>query len=88
MTSGKSKYRDTLRVLMTLSTVGIEIGVAVGIGFGVGHYLDGRWGTKPWLTILLGLCGLIAAGRALYRLVRRLQRFQQELEKGQDDRPA
>ncbi len=77
-----SPRRDLFKVLMTMSTAGIEMGAAVGIGFGIGHYLDGRWGTHPWLVLGFGSCGLTAAGRALYGLIRRLKRLQDELSRG------
>lgn len=45
---------------MRLAQVGTML-VAPMLGFGaVGYYLDGRWGTKPWLMVaglVLGMAG-------------------------------
>jgi len=72
--SEQNKWRRSLGVLLGLSAVGIEMGAAVGIGIGLGYYLDRKLGTTPWLLLFLSVCGLGAAGRALWRLIRRLQK--------------
>lgn len=72
--SEQGKWRRTLGVLFGLSAVGIEMGAAVGIGIGLGYYLDRKLGTAPWLLLLLSVCGLAAASRALLRLIRRLKK--------------
>ncbi len=61
------------RQLVTYGTIGLEFGIAVAIGILLGHWLDGKFGTKPWLMLLLMFCGLAAAGRDLYRLVKRAE---------------
>ena len=82
--SGQDKWRQTLGVLMSLSAVGIEMGAAIGIGVGLGYYLDRRLGTGHWLLLFFGVSGLVAAGRALARLIRRLQKPLVDEEKGED----
>ena len=82
--SGGDKWRQTLGVLMSLSAVGIEMGASIGIGVGLGYYLDRRLGTGHWLLLFLGVCGLIAAGRALARLIRRLKQPLVGEEEGKD----
>ena len=41
--------------------------VAVGIAGGAGYWLDGRLHTTPLLTILLGLLGVLAGMREVFR---------------------
>ena len=48
-------------------TAGTELTVAVVLGFFCGRWLDGRFGTDPWL-MLLGAFGGISLG--LYLLIR------------------
>jgi F0F1-type ATP synthase assembly protein I len=37
------------------------MGVAIGIGWGLGYWLDGKYGTGPWL-MLVGLLFGVGAG--------------------------
>lgn len=56
--------RDTLRALREMayfSSLGLQVALSIFIGLGAGVYLDGRWQTAPWLT-LVGLGLGIAAG--------------------------
>ncbi|GAB6153345.1 AtpZ/AtpI family protein [Desulfosporosinus burensis] len=45
-------------------------GLVIG-GFFLGRYLDTRWGTEPWLMILLMLLGLILGGSYLVVILKR-----------------
>ena len=40
------------------SSIATTLAGLVGGGYLLGHYLDARWGTKPWLTLGLMLSGL------------------------------
>lgn len=44
----------------------------VGGGYLLGKYLDNRWGTEPWLQIVLILIGLILGGSYLVVTLRKL----------------
>ncbi len=46
---------------------GTELVVSVLAGFLVGQWLDGKWGTGPWLMLLGALSGI---GIGLYQLIR------------------
>jgi F0F1-type ATP synthase assembly protein I len=52
--------RPPLAEAMRLAQVGtMLVAPMLGLG-GVGYFLDGRWGTKPWLMVaglLLGMAG-------------------------------
>ena len=47
--------------------VGFQLAFAVVGGLLLGHYLDGKWGTGPWLA-LLGLT--LGSAGGLYNLIR------------------
>jgi F0F1-type ATP synthase assembly protein I len=50
-----------------MSSIGIEMALCTVIGWGMGHWLDGRLGTRPVLTIIFFLCGVAAGFKALIR---------------------
>lgn len=47
------------------------MGASIGIGVALGIYLDKRFGSEPWLTIIFFGFGLVAAFRAFFRLVKK-----------------
>ena len=55
---------------LKFSTMGLEMGAAVVIGLLAGIFLDRKFGTYPWLTLLFLCFGFAAAGKALVRAVR------------------
>lgn len=61
------------------SFIGIEFGVSVVIGYFIGSWLDSRFDTSPWLTLVFILLGLASASRDLFRLARRYKREQDTL---------
>lgn len=38
--------------LVRLSSVGLVLAICVGLGAGLGVWLDNRWGTNPWMTVV------------------------------------
>jgi ATP synthase protein I len=63
-----SKTRGYYRTL-SASSVGLELAVSVILCMLVGRWLDGKWGTTPWLMIAGVVLGFTAGMRALYRHV-------------------
>lgn len=60
----------TLRTLGQLSTVGMSFVLALVLGFGGGYWLDGRFGTGPWLAFLGFFLGLAAGVLNVYRVLK------------------
>jgi ATP synthase protein I len=56
------------------ASLGLEMGLCIAIGVGIGYFLDSRFGTRPWLLLFFLLCGIAAAGKAVYDAARRAQR--------------
>lgn len=54
---------------MALSSVGVVLAVSVAIGVYVGNWLDHRWGTEPWLTVVGLLLGSAAGFMELWRVI-------------------
>ena len=65
--------KKTIRTLGYLSTVGLAMALSVGIGAFAGHYLDGIFGTKPWLLILFLCFGVAAAFRNLHIMYKKVK---------------
>lgn len=57
----KKETRHYIKELAYFSTIGLSVALSIFIGLAIGVYLDRRWETTPWLTLIfLGLG--IAAG--------------------------
>lgn len=61
---------------LRFSTVGLEFGIGAALGYWAGSWLDERYGTKPYLALVLLLLGIAAAFASLIRRVREIQREQ------------
>ncbi|MBI3397840.1 MAG: AtpZ/AtpI family protein [Deltaproteobacteria bacterium] len=59
-----------LKRLVWVSTAGISMVVATFVGLYIGVYLDKIFSTKPWLTIIFLIIGIIAGFRNLYSLIK------------------
>ena len=58
--------------LIRVSSVGLELGISVIIGLIIGDYLDGLFGTKPWLLLVFLIIGLITGFRSVLRLLKKV----------------
>jgi ATP synthase protein I len=67
------------------ATVGLDLGLSVLVGLYAGWWLDRRFDTSPWLT-LLGLSFGVAAGfRALWRALQQANREAEQIEREERD---
>ena len=69
----------------SVGSLGIEMGLSVAIGYFLGSWLDGRFGTQPWLTILFLLCGIAAAFLAIFRIAGEARRAMQAKDEDERD---
>jgi ATP synthase protein I len=71
------KKRDWryIRELAYFSSLGLQVALSIFIGFGVGRYLDKRFDTDPWLTVVFFLLGVAAAVRNLGLAIKKLRKF-------------
>lgn len=58
--------KNLIRTLGYLSTVGLAMALSIGIGALIGNYLDGKFGTEPWLLIVFTGFGIAAAFKNLH----------------------
>ncbi len=63
--------QKTLIQIAHVSSVGIGMAVAIFGAMFVGVYLDKKFETGPYLTVILLIMGIIAGFRNFFRLVKR-----------------
>jgi ATP synthase protein I len=56
------------------SAIGLEMGLSVAIGVALGYFLDRYFGTRPWLTLIFLIIGVIAGFRSLFRLMKDIEK--------------
>ena len=66
--------RTNWKAAGSYSTVGLEMALSVLFGMLAGQWLDGRYGTSPWLAGIGFLFGVVAGFRFLWRAARRMQK--------------
>ncbi|MDC0749133.1 AtpZ/AtpI family protein [Polyangium mundeleinium] len=86
--NGKERKRppkvEEWRGVGSLGTIGLEVVLSIAFGYFGGRWLDGKFGTEPYLAVL-GFCfGIGAAVRAFQRALREMkaQAEREEREQG------
>ncbi|MCE5336444.1 MAG: AtpZ/AtpI family protein [Desulfobacteraceae bacterium] len=74
----KKEDRKSFMQAVMASTIGYQVAFAPFIGIGIGVYLDSRFGTLPYLTIIFLILGIFAGARNYYRFAK------QQQEEGKD----
>lgn len=68
----------TLRSASLLLAIPTLLIVSPLVGFFVGGWLDRRFKTSPWITVVGLVLGFVAAGRETYRIYRRYMAEEEE----------
>jgi len=71
------KKRDWryIRELAYYSSLGLQVALSILIGYGIGTYLDSKFRTGPWLTVVFFVLGVAAAGRNIGLAIKKLRNF-------------
>lgn len=80
----KGLDRDYWNNLLRASLVGIHLVTATFVGLAVGYYLDKWLGTKPWLTMIFLLLGIVAGFKNMYQEVKHIQHSEAKKDKKGD----
>jgi len=70
--------RETRRAFKDLayySSLGISVSLAIFIGLGLGVWLDRKFGTSPWLTLIFLVLGIIAGFRNIALVIKRARKL-------------
>ncbi len=70
--SGDKKPSGYAQIALLASVPAILVAGPL-IGFFAGKWLDGRFGTEPYVMIAGVVLGFVAAGREIYHLVKKAQ---------------
>lgn len=74
------KVTSTWRVVGDALQLGASIVLAIFIGAALGYWLDGKFGTFPYLSIIFFLLGVAAAARNVWVEVRKQLRSEKDRE--------
>ncbi|MFH1980524.1 MAG: AtpZ/AtpI family protein [Pseudomonadota bacterium] len=71
----KKETRRDLREWAYYSSLGLQVSLSVVIGLGAGVFLDRKFDTAPWLTLILLLMGIIAGFRNIGLAIRKSRKL-------------
>jgi len=77
----RTKQLRRARIWLDVSIIGIQFPVAIALGYFFGRWLDGLFGTAPWLMIIFALLGIAAGFVNLFRITAQAGRAEQRIEK-------
>lgn len=73
----KNKHSESMGIAYMM---GIHLVSGVIVGIVMGYYLDKFFDTKPWLTLVFLVFGIIAGYRNMFREMARIQRKEAEAD--------
>ena len=62
----RSKNYEFFRAIGHFSQIGVTMAASILIGVLLGKYLDGLFGTSPWLLLIFSLLGMGASIKVLF----------------------
>ena len=71
----KRETRRYIKELAYFSTIGLSVALAIFIGLAIGVWLDRRFGTSPWLTIIFLVLGIVAGYRNIGLAIKKSSRL-------------
>ena len=71
----KKETKKLFRELWYYSSLSFSIAIAIVIGLAIGYWLDTRYYTSPWFTLIFLGLGIIAGFRNIYLAMKKSQRL-------------
>ena len=78
------KTNKNIESLGIASVMGLHLVSGVVVGMAMGYYLDKYFGTKPWLTLIFLVFGIIAGYKNMFREMQRIQKKEAEADARND----
>ena len=72
----KKETKKLFRELWFYSSLSFSIALSIVIGLGIGYWLDKKFETSPWLTLIFLGFGVIAGFRNIYLALQRARRLE------------
>ena len=76
----KPKKGKEFNSLLAASSIGLVFVISIVLGSMAGWWLDGKFGTKPYLTIFLMILGIIAGFQNMWRFIKKANIFDDKEE--------
>ncbi len=70
----KRETRRAFKEMAYYSSLGICVSLAIFIGLGIGVWLDRKFDTSPWLTLIFLVFGIIAGFRNIALAIKRVRK--------------
>ena len=70
----QKETKKLFRELWYYSSLSFSIAIAIVIGLAFGYWLDTRYDTSPWFTLIFLGLGIIAGYRNIYLAIKKSQR--------------
>jgi ATP synthase protein I len=74
------KNNQHFELLGIASVMGLQLVSGMAVGFAMGYYLDMVFETKPWLTLIFFVLGIIAGYKNMFREMQRIQKKEAEAD--------
>lgn len=71
----KNETKKLFREMWYYSSLSFSIALAILIGLAIGYWLDNRYDTSPWLTLIFLGLGIIAGFRNIYLAMKKSRRL-------------
>jgi ATP synthase protein I len=71
----KRETRRFIRECAYFSTVGLSVALAIFIGLAIGVYLDRRFDTTPWLTLVFLVLGIAAGYKNIGLAIKKIRKL-------------
>jgi len=71
----KRETRRSIKELAYYSSLGLSVSLSVFIGLAVGVYLDRRFDTSPWFTLIFLVLGIVAGFRNIGLAIKKARKL-------------
>lgn len=71
----KKETRRSLRELAYYSSLGLSVSLAIFIGLAIGVYIDRRFDTSPWFTLIFIILGIAAGFRNIALAIKKARKL-------------
>jgi len=71
----KKETRRTFRELAYYSSLGLSVSLSIFIGLAIGVYLDRKFDSSPWFTLILLVLGIAAGFRNIALVIKRTRKL-------------